>query len=304
MASSKPKKEASSQELAKQVIEFVNLAGLENLLEFGASKIKLKPLERAQDLYFRACEAATAKERISLAQKAIAISPLCADAHTLLGAYEEKGSDRQLELYRTAMDAGRKAIGKEFKKLAGEFWGWLQTRPFMRAKLALAMCLWDRGERAEALTHLRELLELNPNDNQGVRSILAAYLLEERLHDEAAALLKAFEDDTSADLQYCRALLAFQMHGGCANSRKALTAAIEQNKYVPQYLIGKKKLPKTLPAFYSWGDNDEAIFYAARAKKGWDATPGAIEWLSGCMGIEAKPAAKKPAARKKIVAAA
>ena len=70
----------------------------------------------------------------------------------------------------------------------------------MRAKLGLAICLWERNEREEALKHLREMLHLNPNDNQGVRSILAAYLIESSLHDELAALLKAYKDDTSANL--------------------------------------------------------------------------------------------------------
>jgi hypothetical protein len=99
-------------------------------------------------------------------------------------------------------------------------------------------------------------------------------------------------------LAFSRALLAFQVHGDCAKSRKELSAAIAQNKHVPQYLTGKKKLPKTLPDYYSWGDNNEAVVYATRGKKGWDATPGAVEWLSGFLGAERKPAAKKPAARK------
>ena len=192
------------------------------------------------------------------------------------------------------MDAGRKAVGKQFKKLAGEFWGWHETRPFMRAKQALALCLWERNERAEAFAHFREMLELNPNDNQGIRSIFAACLIEERLYDEAAVVLKAYKDDASADLAYSRALLAFGQRGDCPESRGELTAAVAQNKHVPQYLTGKKKLPKTLPDYYAWGDNSEAIAYAVYGMKSWGVTPGAIEWLC-CAGS----AAKKPGSRKK-----
>jgi tetratricopeptide (TPR) repeat protein len=149
----------------------------------------------------------------------------------------------------------------------------------MRAKLGLAICLWERGERQEALRHLHEMLKLNPNDNQGVRSIIAAYLLEEKLHDELTALFKTYKDDMSADLGFSRSLLAFRLHGDSAKSRKALSAALEQNKYVRQYVIGKKQLPKSLPPYYSWGDNSEAVHYAANFQKGWDQTPGAVEWL-------------------------
>jgi tetratricopeptide (TPR) repeat protein len=148
----------------------------------------------------------------------------------------------------------------------------------MRAKLGLAICLWERGAREEALKHLREMLHLNPNDNQGVRSILAAYLLESSLHAELAALLKAYKDDTSADLSFSRALLAFRVHGDSAKSRKALAAAVKENKHVRLYVTGEKALPKSLP-FYSWGDDSEAVHYADSSKKGWDETPGAIDWL-------------------------
>jgi len=88
------------------------------------------------------------------------------------------------------------------------------------------------------------MLELNPNDNQGVRSILAAYLLEEERHDQLAGLLKAYKDDSSANLGYSRALLAFRQHGNSAKARKALSAAIEQNKFVPAYLRPKKASEK------------------------------------------------------------
>lgn len=297
MASGTSKNKLGSQKQAEQLI--VDLAGLETFLdqvESPRASTKRNALDQAQELYFEACQAPTAKGRIALAKKAIAISPLCADAFTLLAGHEKKASVQQLELYRTALDAGRKAIGKSFKEFAGEFWLWLETRPFMRAKYGLAVCLWQRGERAESLTHLSELLELNPNDNQGVRSTLAAYLLEERRHDELSALLKTFEDDSSADLAFSRSLLAFRLHGAGAKSRKALSAAIEQNKHVREYLSGREKLPRTLPGYYSWGDKNEAILYAAHFKKGWDETPGAIEWLCAFSSAEPEPSSRKKAA--------
>ena len=166
----------------------------------------------------------------------------------------------------------------------------------MRAKLALARCLWERGERAGSLIHLREMLELNPNDEQRVRSTLAAYLLEERLHDELAGLLKDYGNDPRADFAFTRSLLAFRLHGDSPEPRRALSAALPKNKFVRQYLSGQKKLPRTLPDRYTWGDRNEAILYAARFKKGWDETPGAVEWLCASSRAEKKPASRKRAA--------
>jgi tetratricopeptide (TPR) repeat protein len=247
-------------------------------------------LSKAREIYYKACQAPSKTKRIALAKKAIEISPICADAYVLLAEHEAWASDAQLALYRQAAEAGRKAIGDEFEELTGEFWGWLETRPFMRAKLGLAICLGERNESEEALKHLREMLHLNPGDNQGVRSILAGYLLESSLHDELAALLKSYKDDASTDLSFSRALLAFRLHGDGAKSRKALAAAVEQNMHVRPYITGEKALPKSLPALYSWGGDSEAVHYADKFKKGWDETPGAADWLR-----DFKEAAKKEA---------
>ena len=299
MASNKRAKEASSAEQANQLSELGGIGSRENVIGLGASTRTLKPLQQAQELCHDAREAATRDKRIALAKKALALSPLCADAYTILGEHVEKGSDLQLELYETALEAGRKAIGEKFGTIAGEFWERPGTRPFMRAKLALAKCLWERGERQASLAHLREMLKLNPNDDQRARSTLAAYLLEERLHDELAVLLKDYGNDPRADFAFTRTLLAFRLHGDSPKSRKALAAALPKNKFVRQYLSGQKKLPRTLPDRYTWGDQNEAVLYAARFKQGWDETPGAVEWLCACSSAE-----KKPAPRRKAAAAA
>jgi tetratricopeptide (TPR) repeat protein len=268
----------------------------DNMIGIGAVTRGLKPLHQAQELCHDARQAATRDKRISLAKRALALSPLCADAYTILGQYQEPGSALQLELYMTALEAGRKAIGAKFESLAGAFWERLETRPFMRAKLGLAKCLWARDKRAESLAELREMLALNPRDDQQARSVLAAFLLEERLHDEAARLLAAFPGDFSASMAFARALLAFRLQGDGPKAGKELLLAQRRNKFVRRYLVGAKKLPRKLPEKYFCGSDEEAVLYAAHCKKGWDATPGAIEWLAGFSSAQAKPASRKRAA--------
>jgi tetratricopeptide (TPR) repeat protein len=300
MAARKTKKNSVPKLQANDFIQLSNLAAiLEQLATPLIDEADDKALDKAKEIFYKACEAPGKKRRIALAKKAIEISPLCADAYVLLAEHEARASDVQLALYRQALEGGRKAIGDEFDELTGEFWGWLETRPFMRAKLGLAICLWERNEREEALKHLREMLHLNPNDNQGVRSILAAYLLESSLHAELAALLKAYKDDTSTNLSFSRALLLFRLHGDSAKSRKALAAAVKQNKHVRLYVTGEKALPKSLPPFYSWGDDSEAVHYADGFKKGWDETPGAIDWLRDFMEAANTAAPAKRASKTK-----
>src|SRR5258708_1559514 len=184
-------------------------------------------LDRAQDVIYEAWDAATPKRRVELAAKALAISPLCADAYVLLGEHAEPGSPEQLECYRRGVAAGEAALGEAaFIEDAGHFWGLLETRPYMRARLGLAQLLWGRGARDEALAHFREMLRLNRGDNQGVRYLLAARLLEAGHDAELVALLGKYEEDDSAGWLYTRALVAFRRVGDNAESRRLLAEAI------------------------------------------------------------------------------
>ena len=49
----------------------------------------------------------------------------------------------------------------------------------MRARAGLAGTLLKLGDVVAALSHYRDMLKLNPNDNQGIRYILAGCLLRQ-----------------------------------------------------------------------------------------------------------------------------
>ena len=237
-------------------------------------------LDRAQELIYGAWEAGTAKRRLALAKKALEISPHCADAYVLLAEHARRGSDAELELWRQGVAAGEAALGKAgFEELVGQFWGFLETRPYMRARLGLAMALWRRGAREDAVDHLRAMLRLNPGDNQGVRYILAAFLAELGRDAELAALLEQYADDGAAAWAYTAALLAFRREQDTAASRKLLTEAIESNEFVPGYLLGERKMPARLPDYMGAGDAAEAVHFMNDFGAGWKGTPGALDWL-------------------------
>ncbi len=237
-------------------------------------------LSRAQDVIYDAWDAATPKRRVELAMRALEISPLCADAYVLLAEHAEPGSPEQLECYRRGVAAGEAALGEAaFIEDAGHFWGLLETRPYMRARLGLAQLLWRRGARDEALAHFRDMLRLNPGDNQGVRYLLAARLLEAGHDAELVKLLGNYEEDDSAGWLYTKALAAFRRVGDNAQSRRLLAEAIAENRHVPAYLLRRRKMPKTMPAYMSPGEADEAICYMDEGGAAWLSTPGALDWL-------------------------
>ena len=96
-------------------------------------------------------------------------------------AETEESIENACKFYKQGLEAGKKAIGeKEFNELKGHFWMAHETRPYMRAKAGLASCLFFMRRYDEAIKHYQEMLELNPNDNQGVRYQLAVWLVEQK----------------------------------------------------------------------------------------------------------------------------
>ncbi len=255
------------------------------------------PLERAQELVYEArIEAAHPERQVELARQALEIAPDCADALVLLAEHAPTRREA-LGLYRQAVAAGERALGPDaFRDAVGDFWGLLETRPYMRARMGLAQALWTAGRRDEAVQHAREMLRLNPGDNQGVRYTLASWLLAEDRADDLAALLEQYPDEGTAFWAYTRALLAFRRGGDSPESQRLLQAARKANKHVPAYLLREKQLPEEPPPYYGLGDENEAVFYAADNLQPWRATPGAVEWLRRHAGPKKKPAAPRKAA--------
>jgi tetratricopeptide (TPR) repeat protein len=235
------------------------------------------PVERAQDLMYRAFEA-RGRRRVHLARQALEISPDCADAYTLL-AEECTDPAEARDLYAQAVAAAERALGPIFEESAGHFWRDVRTRPYMRARFGLARCLEDMDQRDEALTHYREQLRLDPGDSLGARHILLAGLLLAGHDDEAGALLDRYGEEPAALSSYGRALWAFRRQGDGQTSRQRLRAAFRANRHVPEYLLGDADWMGLAPSSYAMGSREEAMVVLEEQGEAWKATAGALEWL-------------------------
>lgn len=252
------------------------------------------PLDRAQEVMYQAFEAKGAA-RVRLARKALEISPDCADAYVVL-AEQAAAPEEARQYYEQGMAAGERALGKQaFEEHAGHFWGVIETRPYMRAREGLAQCLWAAGRREEAAGHYRELLRLNPEDNQGARYCLVTLLLDLDRDEDLRRLLAEYEDDGSAVWAYTRTLLAFRQGGESSQAKQMLAKARKVNKHVPDYLLGHKQLPDEQPPYISPGREDEAANYAGSNRRAWLNTPGAISWLRKTLDL---PLPKPPPRRR------
>ena len=274
-------------------------ASMEGLVrKFASGRGKPRnPLAIAQEIVDLAWEAQRPQEQAELARQALTVSPDCADAYVIL-ANQAASRDQTRQLLEEAVAAGQRAIGpKAFETTAGHFWLDHSTRPFMRAKLGLAQCLWESGQRAQAVNHYAEMLQLNPGDNQGVRFLLLSGLVDLDRDEEAQHLLQRYEHDASAEWAYTTALLAFRREGDSTISRTLLRAAYDTNRYVPDYLTGNKSLPPIPPSYISLGGEDEAVSYAAQFLRTWRSSAGAIPWLRKTLQVSLPqpPKPRKPA---------
>ncbi len=250
----------------------------------GVQPLGDKKLQQAQKLMYQAWEADNPARRLALAHEALALSPDCADAYVLLAEEEADTVGRALTLYQQGVQAGERALGPAFfDEAAGHFWGILETRPYMRAREGVAHCLWQLNRRPEAVEHYQALLQLNPEDNQGVRYLMTTLLLELDRPEDLAALLKAYKQDSTAVWLYTWALAEFRKRGPHKESDRRLKKALKQNPHVPAYLLGRKRVPNQLPPYMGLGDEDEAAHYAADHLNHWRRTPGAVQWLEASL---------------------
>ncbi len=221
---------------------------------FGFAGTSLRgPLRKAQELMCKAWDCDDPKKRAEMAERAVEICPDCADAYVLLGEEATDDLEEGIGIFRMGVEAGERGLGgKMLKENVGHFWGVLETRPSMRARINLAMCQWEDGKREEALGHYRELLRLNPNDNQGsvgcwripfsgagsTRNSMPCWLTTRKTHPLSGA---------------GRGACSRSGRRGGKGARLAglLQEARKTNEHVPDYLLERRKIPGEKPAVMS-----------------------------------------------------
>ena len=239
-----------------------------------------QPWHKAQNLAYGGWEQNSPRRRSQVARKALDLSPYAVDAYLLL-AHDAASWEETAQLCAQAVTAAEHLLGPD--PLAtyegGGFWGAAITRPYMRARLALGYALWRQGERSDAQAHFEDLLRLNPGDNQGVRYLLVAVLLEQGKDAQARRIMDRYPSDALSHWTYNRALWQFRRHGDHPAAQKQLSRAVSLNPYAPTLLQGEQ-------AVHSWelqmvepGDQSEAQEYVQLYRDAWAMTPGALEWL-------------------------
>jgi tetratricopeptide (TPR) repeat protein len=258
--------------------------------------------DEAQQFAFDAMEADSEEQARKLAKRALKLDPDCVDALVLINGLDARTPREMIAGLQKAVAAGERSLGEKFiQENEGDFWMLLETRPYMRAMAELAELLRGQGIDLDAIRLYEKMLELNPNDNQGVRDPLLGLYLKTGDAQATARLLKQYKLDASANFAWGRVLERF-LADDHTGARKALKTARSANRFVELFLTGQKKLPKDMPEMYSMGSEEEAVLSVINLGGAWDVHQEAASWLFGELGMNSLKAPRSKSASKKLQA--
>jgi tetratricopeptide (TPR) repeat protein len=201
--------------------------------------------------------------------------------HHLAVVLDQAGkADDARRLWTDAVRLGREAIPAGFQKGRDRLqWGWLENRPYLRALHGLGCSHLGLGKKADALAIFEELLNLNPDDNQGVRELALEQYLEAGQLDKARELVNIkYKDDAMAGLLYGRPLVLFKT-GDRKGAEKELKDALRLSPKIAQELLktSHRRPINELPGYITMGGWDEAFEYWTHFGRFWDKD--ALDWL-------------------------
>ena len=190
-----------------------------------------------------------------------------------------------IEDYQEYIDDFKKNVGDEFfKENEGNFWAIPETRTFMGCLFEQTLLFWQNNEKDKAIDQLKYVLKLNPRDDQGVRYVLLAYLLELDMLEDAQSLMMSYGDDYSTYWSFCELLLDIKKQEDSAIIEMEFGMCVECNEFVVPYLIGDEKIPSDAVGSYDDGDRNEAIFYVQSAGDAWFNDKNALNTLKELYG--------------------
>ncbi len=159
-------------------------------------------------------------------------------------------------------------------------WGILENRPFLRAYHALGQEYYDYEEIDKAISIFKNILDLNPNDNQGIRGIYLECLFNQRRPGDIIEFLKIYPDDIMPETVYGK-VLAFIRLGDFKHAEIALKKAIKKMPLVAKELVKKRhRAPEEqFPFGVNYFGADGAFYYWEVHGHHWKNTPGAVEFV-------------------------
>ena len=255
--------------------------------------------ETADDYLELAESAKTKKKKLEFAQKALESDADCLDAEVMILELTSKETDVLIEDYQKLSEKAKQRMSEQGlfdDDSIGDFWGILETRPYMRLLYKLVTALKECGMYRKASEICQEMLRLCSNDNLGIRYTLMH--LYAHLEDEAGAniLREQFADDNSSQMLLPLSVLYYKT-GDADKALDYLKQLRKLNKDTYKFFkAGVKDQLEDLMLnmnHYSYRPNtaDELVVAFSNNPYLYVSTPGYIEWALRKL----KPSGKKSA---------
>jgi hypothetical protein len=206
------------------------------------------------------------EKAIDICNNALKISPLCSEAYSTLAEYGDDLSVKIMLFEKAVLTASYDS----------------DEHAYFRAMYGLSIALWQtrtHENRKSAVKYAEHLLKICERDGFGIRYFLLNWYIELGEIKKANRFVnRELNDDASVFGRYAKVLIAFALDH-IEQAKQLFEEAFGHNRYVPDYIFGKKLTPHKHNGRYTFGFEDEASFYSYVAKDAWRSVSGAIEWL-------------------------
>jgi tetratricopeptide (TPR) repeat protein len=171
-------------------------------------------------------------------RRALKLDSQHADAHNHLGiaSLDARRLKDAEQHFRAAVDGGEHRVERDGALVP---WGIIENRPYLRALGNLALVFVEQRNWPKALAMHQRILDLNPDDNQGVRYLIGVEHLQ--VGDNQAAI-EAFEKclEEEVGCAFGLALARLRAFGPSADIGQPLLAGFAANRYVAPMLLGER----------------------------------------------------------------
>lgn len=225
---------------------------------------------------------------------ALELDPECIEAMVAEWMTHGRASDEALDLAARASAVShvlRTELALEHGELSVDLWDYPRMRAMVRAEAALALTLWARGEREEAIAAAERTLRLSPCDALGISSYLLNWHLAGGQSGRAYRLLRDLPvrpEEFIAPEAFGKALLEFVRSGPGKKARRTLLDATRAFPMVAAFLFRSRKtnvedeIPYVPLHIYEPRSVGDVLVWFTLIQETWTAVAGALEWAEKC----------------------
>lgn len=233
-------------------------------------------------------------ETLRLVRKALKLDPQNLDARLLEIQLGEKDPRRALVSLRKTAEMGRKQLEKAGffrEEYIGDFWGVLETRPYMRVRNEYVSLLKELGMLRQAAREAEDMIRLNTQDNLGLRFTLMhiyAALEEAGLAEE---LLSKYAENEEGQMLLPLTLLYYKLGEmkKAEDSLMRLMKAIKDTKRFVKDILSGKMEDKIVEIHerggYSPYSEEELLMAWYENGDVYDSSPFFFQWAADVLKV-------------------